>query len=259
MAKKIMKTKLIKKYFGDVIREYGFEYICADSLAWKFTRQKEKISQEIYIVQDRFFPNKVGMFFFTGVYGWGTQQPCDFVEKYRHKEYWKYETEEEYIANLQEFAEIVKKYGLDMLEKMCTPKDSIYPTSEMEQYLYESYELLIEEAHKKYDFEKSGEEGIENILKLMYERKNKSFDEVKEFLVEMAALYAEIIINDISGKLIMEKDKCCLGDIGKNKRFIWLLLYSVEEWKEYHNSLIDESKFSESVLLINYRELKKVY
>ena len=26
MAKKLNKTKLIKKYFGDVIKEYGFEY-----------------------------------------------------------------------------------------------------------------------------------------------------------------------------------------------------------------------------------------
>ena len=54
MAKKIMKSKLIKRYFGDVIKEDGFEYAGADSMAWKFTKQKGKVRQECnrLVIQD---------------------------------------------------------------------------------------------------------------------------------------------------------------------------------------------------------------
>ena len=45
MAKKFNKTKLIKKYFGDVIKEYGFEYGGADAWTWNFFRLKENVKQ----------------------------------------------------------------------------------------------------------------------------------------------------------------------------------------------------------------------
>lgn len=252
MAKKIMKSKLIKRYFGDVIKEDGFEYAGADSMAWKFTKQKGKVRQEIYIVQDRFLPNKIGMFLFTGVYGWGTQQPCDFVEKYKNKEYWDYETEEEFVVILQEFAAIVKEYGLEMLNQMCTPKDPIYPTPEMNRYLYESYESLIERIYMKYDFEKTGEAGIKNISMLLYQNKDVEFNEVKDFLIDMAVLYIKIMKDDIGGSLILENDMCILGKIGKNKREILPLADVISIWKYFHNG----GQFKEdNGLLIGYRQM----
>ena len=259
MAKRFNKTKLIKKYFGDVIKEYGFEYSGADAWTWNFFRQKENVKQEIIIMRHRFFADQIKLIFFTGVYRWGDQEPHDFIEKYKDKEFWIYETEEEYIGILQEFAGIVRDYGLERLEEMLVPSDPIFATPEMHQYLYENYEPLIAEADTKYDFEKTGEEGIEKILKLIYQRKNEDFNEVKPFLIEMSALYVKIIINDIGGKLIMEGNKCFLKDIGKNKRFILPMLYSVETWKMYHKTKNTNSKISESILLIKYRQMKEEY
>ena len=203
MAKKLNKTKLIKKYFGDVIKEYGFEYSGADAWTWNFFRQKENVKQKIIIMRHRFFADQIKLIFFTGVYRWGDQEPHDFIEKYKDKEFWIYETEEEYIGILQEFAGIVKDYGLERLEKMLVPSDPIFATPEMHQYLYENYELLIAETDTKYDFEKTGEEGIKNISSLLYQNKDREFEEAKEFLIDMAAIYLEIFKNDMGERLCL--------------------------------------------------------
>lgn len=256
MSKKIMKTKLIKKYFGDVIKEDDFEYVGADSVAWKFIRQKGKVSQEIYIVRERFCSNLITLFLFTGMPGWGTQEPQDFIEKYKNREYWRYETEEEFIEILQEFAQIIKEYGLDMLDKMSKPKDAIFVTPEMNQYLYESYETIVAEANQKYDFVKSGREGIAQIVNLIFQKKDENYEDVKMFLVEMAALYVQIIRNDLGGDLSMEKNKCILKNIGKGKRFTIPILYSMSEWKMWHSGEIAEPDLLNSFLLREYKDLK---
>lgn len=203
MAKRFNKTKLIKKYFGDIIKEYGFEYGGADAWTWNFFRQKENVKQEIIIMRHRFFADQIKLIFFTGVYRWGDQEPHDFIEKYKDKEFWIYETEEEYISILQEFAGIVRDYGLERLEEMLVPSDPIFATPEMHQYLYENYESLIAEADTKYDFGKTGEEGIRNVSSLLYQNKDREFEEAKEFLIDMAAIYLEIFKNDMGERL------CC--------------------------------------------------
>ena len=203
MAKKLNKTKVIKKYFGDVIKEYGFEYGGADAWTWNFFRQKENVKQEIIIMRHRFFADQIKLIFFTGVYCWGDQEPRHFIEKYKDKEFWIYETEEEYISILQEFAGIVRDYGLERLEEMLVPSDPIFATPEMHQYLYENYESLIAEADTKYDFGKTGEEGIRNVSSLLYQNKDREFEEAKEFLIDMAAIYLEIFKNDMGERLCL--------------------------------------------------------
>ena len=256
MAKKFNKTKLIKKYFGDVIKEYGFEYSGADAWTWNFFRQKEDVKQEIIIMRHRFFADQIKLMFYTGVYRWGDQEPRHFIEKYKDKEFWIYETEEEYISILQEFAGIVRDYGLERLDEMLVPSDPIYPTPEMHQYLYENYESLIAEANIKYDFEKTGEEGARNVSRLLYQNKDREFEEVKEFLIAMAALYIEIIMNDIGGKVVFENKKCILKEIGRHKHQTLPLADVVSIWKYCHKG----GQFNiDNGLIIEYRQMKRVY
>ena len=256
MAKKLNKTKLIKKYFGDVIKEYGFEYGGADAWTWNFFRQKENVKQEIIIMRHRFFADQIKLIFFTGVYCWGDQEPRHFIEKYKDKEFWIYETEEEYIGILQEFAGIVRDYGLERLEEMLVPSDPIFATPEMHQYLYENYESLIAEADTKYDFEKTGEEGINNISMLLYQNRDKAYEEVKEFIVVMSALYIEIIIKDIGGKVVFENRKCILKEIGRQKHQTLPLVDVISIWKHCHKG----GQFNiDSGLIIEYRQMRRVY
>ena len=255
MAKRFNKTKLIKKYFGDIIKEYGFEYGGADAWTWNFFRQKENVKQEIIIMRHRFFADQIKLIFFTGVYCWGDQEPHDFIEKYKDKEFWIYETEEEYIGILQEFAGIVRDYGLERLEEMLVPSDPIFATPEMHQYLYENYESLIAEADTKYDFGKTGEEGIRNVSSLLYQNKDREFEEAKEFLIDMAAIYLEIFKNDMGGKIVFENEICILEETGIHHRnAVYPLMGIVSKWKGYRENLVDGEDF----LVITYQQLKGI-
>ncbi len=253
MAKRLNKTKLIKKYFGDIIKEYGFEYGGADAWTWNFFRQKENVKQEIIIMRHRFFAYQIKLIFYTGVYCWGDQEAHDFIEQYKNKEFWAYETEEEFIDILQEFAGIVRDYGLERLDKMLVPSDPIFATPEMHQYLYESYESLIAEVDKKYDFDKTGEEGIRNVSRLLYQNKDREFEEVKEFLIDMAVIYLEIFKNDMGGKIVFENGKCRLEETGiSHQNAVFPLISIVSKWKGYRQNITAEEDF----LVIKYQQLK---
>lgn len=258
MAKRINKAKRIKQYFGDIIKEYGFEYAGANAGIWLFVRKKNKVMQEVFLQQHRFFPNQVKMVFHTYAFGWRDQEPRNYMEEYKDQEFWKYDTEEEYIEILKEFANILKSHGLEMLEKMLIPADPIYPTEEMERKLYESYSLLIEDARIKYPFERTGEEAVRKVSELIYQSKDKDYEDVKDFLVEMAAIYMEIWINDMGGKVVLEQvagmDKCLLKETGIRKTaFVWILLSIVTRWKECRRNIDDESDW----LISKYRDLKR--
>lgn len=257
MEKKLNKTKIIKKYFGEVIKKEGFEYSHADAWTWNFFRTKENIKQEIILMRNRFFSNQIKLIFATGVYGWGDQEPRFFVEQYRNKEFWEYDSEEELIAVLQEFTEIVKKYGLDMLERMCTPKDPIYPSLEMNQCLFESYESTVADVCLKYNFHKTGEDGINDVCRLIYQNKDKEYEEVKDFLIEMAMLYTKIIREDLGGSLAFEGDKCILRNIGVNKHLGLPLADVLCMWKQFRNGESNDNK--NNVILSIYQQMKKVY
>lgn len=256
MAVKFSKTKLIKKYFGDAIREYGFEYAGASAWTWDFHRQKGTARQEIIIMRHRYFPDQVKLLFHANGYGWSDQEPRDFAEPYKYKEFWKFESEEEYIAILQEFAEIVKKYGLDMLERMSEPKDPIYPTPEMNRYLYDNYALLVEDMCEKYQFNRTGPEGIEEIRKMLYQNKDMEFEDVKKLLVEIAMLYIKVLKNDIGGSLSLKNESCILDNNGRNYLGSTPLREILTEWKEFHNG-----KGIEEVNLIKtlYKQLQVTY
>ena len=250
------KTKLIKIYFGDVVKEYGFEYGGASAWTWHFIRHKEGVGQEIIIMRHRFFPDQVKLLFNTDAPGWGDQEPRNFAEPYKYKEFWKFESREEYIAVLQEFVEIVRTYGLEMLEKMSSPKDPIYATPEMNRYLYESYESLVDGIHAKYHFDKTGVEGVEEITRKLYENRDREFEEAKDFLIEMAVLYTKILENDVGGILTYEDNLFQLENNGRNYLSAFPLMDIVIMWREFHRGRNMEIS---NLMLIGYKQLMVSY
>ena len=257
MEKKFKKTKVVKQYFGDMIEEEGFTYAGADALGWGFFREREGIRQEVILMQHRFFPNQIKLIFYTGVIGWGDVEPRDFLEEYKHKEYWEYGSEEELAGILQEFAGIVRDHGLDMLERMLTPKDPMYVTPEMNQCLYESYESLIPQVCLKHGFDQTGEEGIKVILERLYENKDREFEEVKGFLIEMAALYTKVLKDELGGRLLLERNICTLDDIGPTKGSEWPLGAVFTEWKVFHDGGGRANEMN--LMLVVYRQMKAAY
>ena len=254
MAVKFSKTKLIKKYFGDVIREYGFEYAGASAWTWDFHRQKGTARQEIIIMRHRYFPDQVKLLFHANGYEWSDQEPRDFAEPYKYKEFWKFESEEEYIAILQEFVEIVKKYGLDMLERISEPKDPIYPTPEMNRYLFENYDSMVEDTCRKYHFDKSGAEGIKEITQLLYENRDKDFEDAKKFLLEMTMLYVRLLKNDIIGSLTFENNICYFGNDNVIRQETSPLDDVLVLWRIFHRG---ESMGRNNLMMIIYKQIRE--
>lgn len=259
MVKRINKAKLIKQYIGEVIKEYGFQYAGSQAgIIWLFERQKNGVKQEVYLQEIRFV-HMVTMRFQSYTYGWGRPiQPGDYVEKYRNQEFWEYHNEEEYVRILEEFANILKTHGLEMLEKMLVPADPIYPTEEMERKLFGSYSLLVKEAYTRYPFERTGEEAVRKVSEFIYQNKDRDYEEVKDFLIEMAAIYMEICMNDIGGKVALEqmagKEVCLvkgIGDSGSGE--IEPLSLIIDRWKLNHNNILVD----ENLLLLEYYEFKR--
>ena len=95
---------------------------------------------------------------------------------------------------------------------MSEPKDPIYPTPEMNRYLFEHYDSMVEDTCRKYHFDKTGVEGLNEITQLLYENRDKDFEDAKKFLLEMTMLYVKILKNDITGSLTFENNICYFGN-----------------------------------------------
>lgn len=173
-----------------------------------------------------------------------------YLKKYLAQAY--AEDDEMWINNLEHLAG-TRKNDLDVSERMRVPKEPTYPTPEMEQCLYESFEALARVC-LKHDFDKTGLEGIKDIEKRLYENKGKEFEEVKGFLIEMAALYTKVLKDELGGNLVFVNNMCILDDVEGKIRKVSPLVPVFAEWMDYRNGKSYESE--EGLMLSLYRQIK---
>lgn len=108
----------------------------------------------------------------------------------------------------------------------------------------------------KYDFHKTGPEGIEEIRKMLYQSKDVEFEEIKEFLIDMAMLYVKVLENDIGGSLSLKNEICILGNNGRNCLGSIPLSENLGEWKDFHDGKsMDEADFIKTL----YKQLRVTY
>lgn len=88
------------------------------------------------------------MVFHTKAYGWRDQEPRHYLEEYKNKEFWKYNSEEEHIEVIQQFVDIIKNYGLEVLGHVLIPTENVFSTPETEKKLYESYQSFCQTLRK---------------------------------------------------------------------------------------------------------------
>lgn len=248
------KSKLIKKYVGDEIKREGFAYVGFSGGTWNFSRREGNIKQEIIIIQHRFFSNQVKLVFNTGVYGWGDQELRNFIPQYKNHEFWNYESEEDYIEILRLFSKIIFEYGLDILEKMSKPRNSIYPTPELNKYLYEYYMNNCENIDRLF-YDRDCKIEIEEISRILFEYKNEDFINLQELLIKLAARYTRAIQNVLGGELILEDNKCILKKIGNKQGLILPLSLIITRWKQYHEKI----DVDYDILLAQYQQLLQYY
>ena len=212
------KKKSVLEIIGKVVEKYGFIYNekYGDNLAWVFIREQNSIQQRIHIVEHR-FAKMLFLRFETTAWVWGSSfinaSSCIPADKYnscKQGGVWLYEDEESFRKTLKEFAEIIEKYGIDKLNEIST-EEAIIPTNEMGKRLLESHEILSASFINKYQLKiaqwtkKDVLKWFELIAKIMIQRKEQDYENVKEELMEITAFLGEQLRKKVGG------DWECLG------------------------------------------------
>ena len=256
--------KIIHEELGRNLEEIGFEYFQQQRYFWQYKREKEDVCQYIIITTDRYERRYLKVMFYTTAYGQRRMKEFrHFVpeEGAKHWEYWAYENVEELRQIIKEFNRLIFAYGLDFLEEISKPSTDAVPTEELYRYLYDNHEALYEEYLEKFQaWDKEPEEVIEIIHEKMAETYDQPFEEVKEFLCGLAALYGHTICWGNRGNWVWDsQEKECnvekiLGT-KKNKDVLGIMV-TIWDYLRKHRDTKDKSlyKHYKTILVYYYRD-----
>ena len=111
-----------------------------------------------------------------------------------------YHNKEEQIEVLNKLANIVICYGLDKFNTI-KPIKTYEITLEMKQKLFEEKQFMVEKFLEENQFTDLDDERVLQVLQEKLKKlKEKEYEEVKDNLVEIAAVYGELIVQSVGGK-----------------------------------------------------------
>ncbi len=121
-------------------------------------------------------------------------------------DYFEFKNDDERIAVLNEIADIVIQYGIDELNKRSQSVKIYFPTDVMNQKLYENQDVLTQNYIRKYNISQLSEKDVLPMLKKdLEECYDKPYEHVQERLIELSAVYGNLIINKIGGQWQYDK------------------------------------------------------
>ena len=228
--------KIIHEELGKDLENIGFEYVQEERYMWQYRREIEDISQYIVIISDRYEKRYLKVLFYTTAYG--RRKPVEFShfvpeEGAKQWEFWGYENEGELRKIIKEFKRLIFAYGLKFLEEISESTTDAVPTEEMQRYLYQYHQRLYEEYREKFKvINNSPNEIIEILYKKMEEILEQPFENVKEYLCGLTALYGHTICWGNTGDWIwVKKRNCCrLQNILNTVETIEPLMFFISEW-----------------------------
>ena len=260
--------KVIHEELGKDLEEIGFVYVQEGRGVWQYRRQKNDVQQEIVIIADRYERRNLKVMFCTSAYGQREYKEfSDFIEeesvrvRKTRSDYRGYENIEQLRAVIQEFKRLIFAYGLDFLEEISKPSTDAIPTEELQRNLYENHQRLYEEYREKlHTKDKTPEEVIEIIYKKMDETLDIPFDEAKEFLCGLAALYGHTICWGDKGEWVWDSEEklCRLNNILGTKKGKYILGLIIGRWDylRKHKGTKSSSLFEhyKTILIFYYRD-----
>lgn len=227
-------TKTIEEELGQELERAGFQPDFSERDVWTYRRVKDGVGQSITVITGRYSRNALKVLFDTNVCGQGAREFRNFVpeEDIRHQEFWRYKSEEELRTILKEFKRLILAYGLKCLDTMSKPTTDAGLTEEMEWYLYRNHEKLYEEYSAKLQTQgKSAEEVIELIYQTMEQTLDEPFENVKDLLVGLAALYGHTVSWGGQAQWVMNENRSCwLKNVLGTMKSIPLLRSIIPEW-----------------------------
>lgn len=198
------KTQTIKKIVGEKLKDYGFSFLKTEGPCRIFVREVQGIKRyydpenqtvKQYInVQE--YDKSLTARFRTDVYGHEIDEDFKELEKYDATGWIPYLDDDDYKEKLNMLTEIIIEHGLNFLEEM-SHEEEIIPTKEMADNLFANHEQLahdfIQEYHINSEPERLEEidEWFHLIKKLILERAELPYEEVKELLTKIAAFIGE--------------------------------------------------------------------
>ena len=260
--------KVIHEELGKDLEEIGFVYVQEGRGVWQYRRQKNDVQQEIVIIADRYERRNLKVMFCTSAYGQREYKEfSDFIEeesvrvRKTRSDYRGYENIEQLRAVIQEFKRLIFVYGLDFLEEISKPSTDAIPTEELYKYLYENHQRLYEEYREKlHTKDKTPEEVIEIIYKKMDETLDIPFDEAKEFLCGLAALYGHTICWGDKGEWVWDSEEknCYIKKILQTKKDkdVLGLLIAIWDCLRKHKGTKSSTLFKhyKTILIYYYRD-----
>ncbi|SER20039.1 hypothetical protein SAMN04487884_1031 [Butyrivibrio fibrisolvens] len=246
------KTRKIKEIIGKVIQENGFAYIrCEKRIIYDFKRQVDDVEQHVYVQQHNIVDQEYKIMLYTTAKGHGMKEIGTILPEYESKEYWKAESDEEFISVMEFFAQFLKDYGLEELDKMLVEKPDSFETPERKAWfkehrkeLFEKYEAIyhVMDEDRTYD-------RLMKIDKILYENREAEEDEesqkiVQELWLGMAAILTEIVLQMPNATIMY--DTYHIEVHLPSKYTDWIIMpvdTIVQGWLRYHLNLIQSKDY----------------
>ena len=239
------KKKLILETIGKAVEKHGFVYDeerSIDGRLWMFVREQNLIVQRFY-VQEYSFAKELILRFETSAWGTPTSDANELIpanERRNYLVFWVYKDETTFHSVLEEFIDIIEKYGIDKLNEMSI-EEKVIPTNEMGRQLLEFHEelsLFFIENHQL-EVEKRTPQDVlkwfEVVEEIMKQTKENPYEMVQGQLTEIAAFLGEQLRKEVGGEWTRGNDarNVFLDDLNCYGRSGYLIFrYVIEAWKK---------------------------
>ena len=151
MDNKTNRGKLVRKYIGEEIEKFKFEYKGYQNDSWKYERKFKGVIQTISIYPYRFDQRMITFELYTDVknsayaseMGTNVIQAGmieDITTNSEMRGYWKYDTEDELIEVLNDMKDVLMKKGMRILVQLSKGEEET-DTAEMYHELYFNHAL----------------------------------------------------------------------------------------------------------------------
>lgn len=244
---------LIKDIIGAVLEPEGFSYMGRVEGISEFLRKvknsKEETIEQIILLQENRYCKEVFLNLESTAAGhdWN-YRINDFVPDCTTDGLY-FETQEEYKKVIEEFAEILSQYGIPFLEEIKEPIVKYYLMDKDYKKLFYEHERLVENFLKreKVKIEELNVAGAAELIeKKIKDIKEKPFEEVRNFLLELSALFGAVVKKYCPCQWILNDNGGCSLEFLKsgekgNAMFVIKILF----WKWDELRLQEDSNISE--------------
>lgn len=217
--KKMEQCILIENIIGKVLKNKGFSCFQKTGSNCGFIRKIQNNKDETIKQMISFYNNKANtqiiMDLRTSAAGYSIYRINQYVpgctEYALH-----FSNDEEYLAAIEKYAEILQKYGIPQLEDMKEPLIFDYISDKDYKRFYNEHEQILENFIQREEIrpeQMDAKQVVEFIELRLLKAKDEPFDIIRELILEMSALFGAVVKQYTSCKWVLEEfdvTTCCV-------------------------------------------------